>query len=112
VHPPWSAPSGPFPKLDDAPSHGLKPVEEGRHRDLPLLTNRQPIRTVAGKKIWDMLRAPAWECLLGGSASIVARASVPGKQGMADRDARPTISPAGSGYTRGTEMTKRLVKGS
>jgi hypothetical protein len=62
----------------DAPFHGLKPVEEGRHRDLPLhpvspfgalvlgrhpasrgtpTGSCQPIATVAGKKIWDKLGA-------------------------------------------------------
>jgi hypothetical protein len=45
----------------DVRFHGLKPVEEGRHGDLPLLANRQPIRTVSGEKMWDMLRAGAWE---------------------------------------------------
>jgi hypothetical protein len=40
---------------------------QGRHRDLPLLVGWlaycQPIPTVDGKKIWDMLRARAraWE---------------------------------------------------
>jgi hypothetical protein len=48
-----------------APFHGLKPVEEGRHGDLPLLVGSlsycQPISTVAGKEIWDMLRGRARE---------------------------------------------------